>query len=270
MFKICFIVKINYSWMVFLSIQSPLLHFHRGAVTDKCCCGDKLDFVATKALNKEGLNRFVQERSTIAVLNDRLVRLIEVVRTVWSWLQASDVSFECVIPSFLWNWFSEFAFSAGPLLWGRERCSWTSNRRAGGEAEQSKWIQHPSEGARLQPGCSGGKTAHAEGRRLLLLGVSAACSCGMMNLSVLLFMFTSHSTSRISFELVEWHIYNPVKIHNSFLCQQDEILGDTEELKKELEHLKEEYEWIEQQKTLIRQEQDDVAAVIMIRFLSSL
>uniref|UniRef100_A0A3B3C8T7 IF rod domain-containing protein n=1 Tax=Oryzias melastigma TaxID=30732 RepID=A0A3B3C8T7_ORYME len=48
-----------------------------GAVTDKCCCGDKLDFVATKALNKEGLNRFVQERSTIAVLNDRLVRLIE-------------------------------------------------------------------------------------------------------------------------------------------------------------------------------------------------
>ncbi|RVE67471.1 hypothetical protein OJAV_G00103230 [Oryzias javanicus] len=50
----------------------------RGAVTDKCCCGDKLDFVATKALNKEGLNRFVQERSTIAVLNDRLVRLIEV------------------------------------------------------------------------------------------------------------------------------------------------------------------------------------------------
>uniref|UniRef100_A0A3P9LKG6 IF rod domain-containing protein n=1 Tax=Oryzias latipes TaxID=8090 RepID=A0A3P9LKG6_ORYLA len=50
----------------------------RGAVTDECCCGDKLDFVAAKALNKEGLNRFVQERSTIAFLNDRLVRLIEV------------------------------------------------------------------------------------------------------------------------------------------------------------------------------------------------
>uniref|UniRef100_A0A3P9JB45 IF rod domain-containing protein n=1 Tax=Oryzias latipes TaxID=8090 RepID=A0A3P9JB45_ORYLA len=58
--------------------KSFVLYLLRGAVTDECCCGDKLDFVAAKALNKEGLNRFVQERSTIAFLNDRLVRLIEV------------------------------------------------------------------------------------------------------------------------------------------------------------------------------------------------
>lgn len=62
--------------------KSFVLYLLRGAVTDECCCGDKLDFVAAKALNKEGLNRFVQERSTIAFLNDRLVRLIEVVRPV--------------------------------------------------------------------------------------------------------------------------------------------------------------------------------------------
>lgn len=53
--------------------------FPRAAAADECEC-DKFDFVAAKALNKEGLNRFVQERSTIAVLNDRLVRLIELVR----------------------------------------------------------------------------------------------------------------------------------------------------------------------------------------------
>lgn len=47
---------------------------------DECDC-DKLDFVAAKVLNKEGLNRFVQDRTIIAVLNDRLVRLIELVRT---------------------------------------------------------------------------------------------------------------------------------------------------------------------------------------------
>uniref|UniRef100_A0A3B4ASX0 IF rod domain-containing protein n=1 Tax=Periophthalmus magnuspinnatus TaxID=409849 RepID=A0A3B4ASX0_9GOBI len=38
---------------------------------------DKLDFVASRALNKEGLNRFVQDRIIIAGLNDRLVQLIE-------------------------------------------------------------------------------------------------------------------------------------------------------------------------------------------------
>ncbi|XP_068449815.1 vimentin [Clinocottus analis] len=51
----------------------------RGAAVDKCDC-DKLDFVAAKALNKEGLNRFVQDRDIIASLNDRLVRLIELAR----------------------------------------------------------------------------------------------------------------------------------------------------------------------------------------------
>ncbi|XP_036932690.1 peripherin isoform X2 [Acanthopagrus latus] len=48
----------------------------RGAAVDKCDC-DKLDFVAAKELNKEGLTRFVQDRNVIAALNDRLVRLIE-------------------------------------------------------------------------------------------------------------------------------------------------------------------------------------------------
>lgn len=52
----------------------------RGAAVDKCDC-DKLDFVAAKELNKEGLTRFVQDRTVIAALNDRLVRLIELVRT---------------------------------------------------------------------------------------------------------------------------------------------------------------------------------------------
>uniref|UniRef100_A0A3P8S9V2 Vimentin-related 2 n=1 Tax=Amphiprion percula TaxID=161767 RepID=A0A3P8S9V2_AMPPE len=47
-----------------------------GAAADDCDC-DKLDFVAAKALNKEGLHQFVQDRTIIAALNDRLVRLIE-------------------------------------------------------------------------------------------------------------------------------------------------------------------------------------------------
>lgn len=52
----------------------------RGAAVDKCNC-DELDFVAAKTLNKEGINQFVQDRTTIGSLNDRLVRLIELVRT---------------------------------------------------------------------------------------------------------------------------------------------------------------------------------------------
>lgn len=55
----------------------PLL---RGASIDECDC-DNLDFVAAKALNKEGLSRFVQDRNVIGSLNDRLVRVIELVRT---------------------------------------------------------------------------------------------------------------------------------------------------------------------------------------------
>lgn len=46
---------------------------------DECDC-DKLDFAAAKALNEEGLNQFSQDRTAIAALNDRLVRLIELVR----------------------------------------------------------------------------------------------------------------------------------------------------------------------------------------------
>lgn len=48
----------------------------RGAAADECDC-DKLDFVAARSLNKEGLNRFVQDRAILAALNDRLVKLIE-------------------------------------------------------------------------------------------------------------------------------------------------------------------------------------------------
>lgn len=50
------------------------------AAADDCDC-DKLDFGAAKALNLEGLTRFVQERSDLASLNNRLVSLIELVRT---------------------------------------------------------------------------------------------------------------------------------------------------------------------------------------------
>lgn len=48
----------------------------RRADIDSCDC-DKLDFDAARALNKEGLNRFAQDRSVIAALNDRLIKLIE-------------------------------------------------------------------------------------------------------------------------------------------------------------------------------------------------
>ncbi|XP_073677245.1 desmin [Garra rufa] len=40
----------------------------------------ELDFAAARALNREGVARFVHERSVIAVLNDRLAGLIDVVR----------------------------------------------------------------------------------------------------------------------------------------------------------------------------------------------
>ncbi|XP_029369108.1 type III intermediate filament [Echeneis naucrates] len=51
----------------------------RGVAVDDCDC-DKLDFVAAKSLNKEGLSRFVQDRTVISALNNRLVRLIELAR----------------------------------------------------------------------------------------------------------------------------------------------------------------------------------------------
>ncbi|XP_035525468.1 low molecular weight neuronal intermediate filament [Morone saxatilis] len=64
----------------------------RGAAVDKCDC-DKLDFVAAKALNKEGLNRFVQDRTIIATLNDRLVKLIELAHC----FEEENESLECQI-----------------------------------------------------------------------------------------------------------------------------------------------------------------------------
>ncbi|KAM7000227.1 alpha-internexin [Tautogolabrus adspersus] len=64
----------------------------RTAAVDKCDC-DQLDFVAAKALNKEGLNRFIQDRTIIAALNDRLVRLIELAHC----FEEENESLECQI-----------------------------------------------------------------------------------------------------------------------------------------------------------------------------
>nr|XP_019949946.1 PREDICTED: peripherin-like [Paralichthys olivaceus] len=64
----------------------------RNAAVDKCGC-DKLDFVAAKSLNKEGLNRFSQDRTIIAALNDRLVGLIELARC----FEEENESLECQI-----------------------------------------------------------------------------------------------------------------------------------------------------------------------------
>ncbi|XP_030595590.1 desmin [Archocentrus centrarchus] len=64
----------------------------RAAPVDECHCG-KLDFAAAKALNKEGLDLFVQDRTVIAALNDRLVRLIELARC----FEEENESLECQI-----------------------------------------------------------------------------------------------------------------------------------------------------------------------------
>ncbi|XP_074530672.1 vimentin [Halichoeres trimaculatus] len=64
----------------------------RAAAVDKCDC-DKLDFVAAKELNKEGLNRFTQDRTIIAALNDRLVRLIKLAHC----FEEENESLECQI-----------------------------------------------------------------------------------------------------------------------------------------------------------------------------
>uniref|UniRef100_A0A3Q2VSU1 Peripherin-like n=1 Tax=Haplochromis burtoni TaxID=8153 RepID=A0A3Q2VSU1_HAPBU len=54
---------------------------------------DKLDFAAARAQNKEGLDQFVQDRTVIAALNDRLVRLIELARC----FEDDNESLECQI-----------------------------------------------------------------------------------------------------------------------------------------------------------------------------
>ncbi|XP_062333119.1 desmin isoform X2 [Osmerus eperlanus] len=51
----------------------------RGAAGHKCEC-EQLDFVAAKAINKEGLSRFTQDRTILAALNNRLATLIELAR----------------------------------------------------------------------------------------------------------------------------------------------------------------------------------------------
>ncbi|XP_030000637.1 peripherin [Sphaeramia orbicularis] len=64
----------------------------RSAAADECDC-DKLDFVAARTLNKDGLSRFVQDRTIIAALNDRLVRLIELANC----FEEENESLECQI-----------------------------------------------------------------------------------------------------------------------------------------------------------------------------
>ncbi|XP_074505507.1 vimentin [Sebastes fasciatus] len=65
-------------------------------VAAACKCDgecDILDFVAAKELNKEGLNRFVQDRNIIGALNDRLVGFIELARC----FEEENESLECQI-----------------------------------------------------------------------------------------------------------------------------------------------------------------------------
>ncbi len=54
--------------------------FDRGGVSVRDC--PELDFAAARTLNKEGVARFVYERSVIAALNDRLAGLIDVVSNI--------------------------------------------------------------------------------------------------------------------------------------------------------------------------------------------
>eukprot|EP00064_Thunnus_orientalis_P013251 superscaffoldBa00002130_g13288 len=63
-----------------------------GATADECDC-DKLDFIAARELNKEGLDQFVKDRTVIAALNDRLVRLIELAHC----LEEENEFLECQI-----------------------------------------------------------------------------------------------------------------------------------------------------------------------------
>jgi len=84
----------------------------RGAAVDKCDC-DKLDFEAAKALNKEGLNRFVQDRNIIAALNDRLVGFIELVRRNSSQCHISTLFPLCCVLPF---WLREMKYHYKPYV----------------------------------------------------------------------------------------------------------------------------------------------------------
>ncbi|XP_020779229.2 peripherin [Boleophthalmus pectinirostris] len=75
-----------------VSLQCAGQYRARNAAIGKCDC-DKLDFVASRTLNKEGLNRFVHDRVIIAALNDRLVKLIELAHC----FEEENESLECQI-----------------------------------------------------------------------------------------------------------------------------------------------------------------------------
>lgn len=117
----------------------------RGAAVDKCDC-DKLDFVAAKELNKEGLTRFVQDRTVIAALNDRLVRLIELVRT--NTVSAPSDTSALHVPSAVKQWIRIHTqhrpvltlCPLGSLFRGAKRVSGMADCGTGGEAEESSGL----------------------------------------------------------------------------------------------------------------------------------
>lgn len=216
--------------------------FFRAATTDECDC-DKLDFAAAKALSKEGLGQFSQERTTIAVLNDRLVRLIEMVREV---LTTSHRTHQCCF-HFCCLVSEHSLHLPGPLLWRGEQLSWKPGCRAQREAERTTRLrqQHLHCGSVwLQSGCGGDTAAQGEGRFCCF-----SCSCCTF------LAFAISTASRPS---------SPGrKQHFSASSLQDEILQDTEKLQVELECLMKECEEAAQQRTLLWQEQRGIAEVNM-------
>lgn len=219
-----------------------LFFYFRAATTDECDC-DKLDFAAAKALSEEGLDQFSQERTTIAVLNDRLVRLIEMVREV---LTTSHRTRQCCF-HFCCLVSEHSLHLPGPLLWRGEQLSWTPGCRAQREAEQTPRLrqQHLHCGSVwLQSGCGGDTAAQGEGRSCCF-----SCSCCTS------LAFAISTTSRPS---------SPAGKHSfSVSALQDEILQDTEKLQVELECLMKECEEAAQQRTLLWQEQQGIAEVNM-------
>lgn len=251
----------------FKNIESSLwcfVPFLRAAAVDECDC-DKLDFAAARAQNKEGLDQFVQDRTVIAALNDRLVRLIELVRT--NTVTAASLLVSSVYTSRYLN-----LRPLGSLFWGRQWVSWMSDHWVGGRAEQSPGLfQHHLHcgGARPQSGRCGGKTGQAEGRCCWVCLLHISPCDGMPKWGFLISVrkhVSRHDISRITLCIIVGRSdLQPCQDPSVSGCfsPQDEILNDTQELQKELKLLKKDYEKASQQRIFVRQEQQDVAEVIV-------